>query len=72
MFKFIEDKKMQKRKKTKVKLLIEVLRDGAWHLGDELAVTVGHRFGDAVKKARWATTLKRTGLESAKNINIVC
>ncbi|GAX43905.1 hypothetical protein NIES4075_49200 [Tolypothrix sp. NIES-4075] len=43
---------MRKRKKTKVELLIEVLRDGAWHLGDELAVKVGYRFGDAVKKAR--------------------
>jgi len=37
---------------TKVELLIEVLRDGAWHYGDELAVEVGHRFGDAVSKAR--------------------
>ena len=43
---------MNKRKKTKVELLLEVLRDGAWHLGDELAVKVGHRFGDAVKKSR--------------------
>lgn len=43
---------MQKPKKTKVKLLIEILWDGTWHLGDELAVIVGHRFGDAVKKAR--------------------
>jgi hypothetical protein len=43
---------MLKRKKTKVELLIEVLRDGAWHLGDELAVKVGYSFGDAVKKAR--------------------
>lgn len=43
---------MKKLKKTKVELLIEVLRDGAWHLGNELAVKVGYRFGDAVKKAR--------------------
>ncbi|MBF2005707.1 MAG: hypothetical protein IGS49_09630 [Chlorogloeopsis fritschii C42_A2020_084] len=43
---------MKKRKKTKVELLIEVLQDGAWHLGDELAIKVGDRFGDAVKKAR--------------------
>lgn len=43
---------MKKRKSTKVELLIEVLRDGTWHVGDELAVKVGHRFGDAVKKAR--------------------
>jgi hypothetical protein len=43
---------MQKRKKTKVELLIEILRDGTWHLSDELAFKVGHRFGDAVKKAR--------------------
>ncbi len=43
---------MKKRKKIKVELLIEVLRDGAWHLGDELAVKVGYPFGDAVKKAR--------------------
>lgn len=43
---------MRKRKKTKVELLIEVLWDGAWHLGDELAQKVGYRFGDAVKKAR--------------------
>ncbi|MBW4616473.1 MAG: hypothetical protein KME21_25030 [Desmonostoc vinosum HA7617-LM4] len=43
---------MKKRKKTKVELLIEVLRDGAWHLGDELAVKVGYPFADALKKAR--------------------
>lgn len=43
---------MQNRRKTKVELLLGVLRDGSWHLSDELAVKVGHRFGDAVKKAR--------------------
>jgi hypothetical protein len=43
---------MTKRKKTKVEILIAALRDGTWHLGDELAVIVGHRFGDAIKKAR--------------------
>lgn len=43
---------MNRRKKTKVEILIDTLRDGAWHLGDDLAVIVGHRFGDAVKKAR--------------------
>ncbi|MBG1269362.1 hypothetical protein [Nostoc sp. WHI] len=43
---------MRNRKKTKVKLLLEVLSDGQWHLGDELATKVGHRFGDAVDKAR--------------------
>ncbi|MBD1212916.1 MAG: hypothetical protein H9534_09265 [Dolichospermum circinale Clear-D4] len=43
---------MNKRKKTKVEILIDALRDGTWHLGDELAVIVGYRFGDAIKKAR--------------------
>jgi hypothetical protein len=43
---------MNKRKKTKVEILIDALRDGTWHLGDELAVIVGYCFGDAIKKAR--------------------
>ena len=43
---------MLKRKKTKVKLLIEALFDGAWHWGDELAAKVGWRFGDAKYKAK--------------------
>lgn len=43
---------MQKRKKTKVQLLVEILRDETWHTGDELAAKVGIRFGDAVQKAR--------------------
>lgn len=51
MSRFFEDNKMRNRSKTKVELLLSVLRDGSWHLGDELAVKVGHRFGDAVKKA---------------------
>lgn len=45
-------KKMHKLKKTKVDLLLEVLSDGEWHWGDELAEKVGWRFGDAVDKAR--------------------
>jgi hypothetical protein len=43
---------MKKPKKTMVECLIDKLRDGEWHLGDDLAVDVGHRFGDAVNKAR--------------------
>lgn len=45
---------MGNRKKTKAELLIEVLSDGQWHWGDELAQAdkVGWRFGDAVDKAR--------------------
>jgi hypothetical protein len=43
---------MVKRKQTKVELLLEVLWDEAWHLGDELAQRVGWRFADAVHKAR--------------------
>lgn len=42
---------MPKRKKTKVELLLEVLRDGDWHWGDELAEKVGYPFGDAKYKA---------------------
>jgi hypothetical protein len=41
-----------KRKKTKVQILLDVLKDGTPHLGDELAIKVGHRFGDAISKAR--------------------
>lgn len=37
---------------TKVDKLIEVLRDGHWHSGDELAAKVGFRFGDTIFKAR--------------------
>jgi hypothetical protein len=47
-----EKNQMKQHKTTKVELLIEVLRDGTWHLGDELAMKVGHRFDDAVQKAR--------------------
>ncbi|HEY9802287.1 MAG TPA: hypothetical protein V6D25_18145 [Leptolyngbyaceae cyanobacterium] len=43
---------MQKRKKTKLDLLLEVLSDNEWHWGDELAVKVGHRYGDPVYKGR--------------------
>lgn len=43
---------MHKHKKTKVKLLVEVLSDHNWHLSDELAYKVGFRFGDAIYKAR--------------------
>ncbi|NER99770.1 MAG: hypothetical protein F6J86_39185 [Symploca sp. SIO1B1] len=59
---------MQRRKKTKVELLIEVLADGKWHWGDELALpeNVGWRFGDAVKKARdkgYSIKTDRVGLK---------
>ncbi len=43
---------MRNLKRTKVDLLLEVLSDGEWHWGDELAVKVGWRFGDPVDKAR--------------------
>ena len=43
---------MRKRKKTKVELLLEVLADGNWHWGEELAIKVGYRFGDPIYKAR--------------------
>ena len=43
---------MQKLKKTKVDLLLEVLSDYEWHWGDDLAVIIGWRFGDAINKAR--------------------
>lgn len=57
---------MQKRKKTKVQLLIELLRDGAWHWNDELDVKVGWRFGDTVFKARkkgYPIKTERVGLK---------
>lgn len=57
--------KMRKPKKTKVQLLLELLRDGTWHLNDELAFIVGYRFGDAVKKARrkgYNIKTERTGV----------
>lgn len=43
---------MVKRKRTKIEVLLDVLWDGAQHLGDELAQRVGWRFADAVHKAR--------------------
>lgn len=43
---------MRKAKKTKVDLLIEVLQDGKWHLGDELGDKLGNHFNDAIRKAR--------------------
>ncbi|NJL00730.1 MAG: hypothetical protein HC910_09250 [Spirulinaceae cyanobacterium SM2_1_0] len=41
-----------KKKKTKVDLLIALLRDGRWHSADELAYQISFRFGDAIFKAR--------------------
>ena len=32
--------------------LMEVLRDGKWHSGDELAVKISYRFGHTVFEAR--------------------
>ncbi|WP_019503798.1 hypothetical protein [Pleurocapsa sp. PCC 7319] len=59
---------MKKRKKTKVELLLEVLADGKWHWGEELAIKVGYRFGDAVYKARHDLNLEikrvRIGLQN--------
>ncbi|MBF2050597.1 MAG: hypothetical protein IGS54_25085 [Elainella sp. C42_A2020_010] len=43
---------MRSLKKTKVDLLLEVLADGDWHWGDELAKKVGWRFGATIKQAR--------------------
>jgi len=43
---------MEKRKKTKVDLLLSLLKDGGWHSNNELARVVGLRYGDAVFKAR--------------------
>ena len=43
---------MRHKKTTKVDLLLEVLSDGEWHWGEELAVKVGWRFGQPVKTAR--------------------
>jgi hypothetical protein len=43
---------MQQTKVTKVDLLMDVLNDGEWHWGDELAVKVGWRFGATIKEAR--------------------
>lgn len=43
---------MRSLKRTKLDLLLEVLADGEWHLGNELAQKVGWRFADAVHKAR--------------------
>lgn len=40
------------KKRTKVDLLLNILRDGQWHSGDELAFKVTHRFGDTIFKAR--------------------
>jgi hypothetical protein len=65
---FFEDTKMQKLKKTKVELLMEVLADGEWHWGDELALPekVGWRFGDAKYKAKkrgYSIKRERVGLK---------
>ncbi len=57
---------MLKLKKTKVELLVEVLSDYEWHWGDELAVRIGWRFGDAVSKARekgYPIITERVGLK---------
>jgi hypothetical protein len=43
---------MKSLKTTKLDLLLEVLSDGEWHWGDELAVKVGWRFGATIKEAR--------------------
>jgi len=43
---------MRSLKKTKIDLLLEVLADGEWHWGNELAVKVGWRFADPVQRAR--------------------
>lgn len=39
-------------KLTNLERLIEVLRDGKWHSGDELAIKVSWRFGHTVFEAR--------------------
>ncbi len=43
---------MSALKKTKLDLLLDVLLDGEWHWGDDLAIEVGHRFGATIKDAR--------------------
>lgn len=41
-----------KRKKTKVDLLLEVLSDGEWHWGEELAIKISTGYNDSIYKAR--------------------
>ncbi|BAU12841.1 hypothetical protein LEP3755_33730 [Leptolyngbya sp. NIES-3755] len=51
----------------KLDLLIEALSDGEWHWGDELARTVGHRFGATIKDARNKGYLIKTDRVGLKN-----
>lgn len=37
---------------TQVDKLLALLSDNKWHTANELTYTVGHRFGDAIHKAR--------------------
>nr|RNJ65625.1 MAG: hypothetical protein EDM05_30230 [Leptolyngbya sp. IPPAS B-1204] len=55
---------MRSLKKTKVDLLLEVLADGDWHWGDELAKKVGRRFDRKCS----VSSLPITGDELAKKV----
>lgn len=43
---------MEIAKITKLNLLLNALADGNWHWGEELATTVGWRFGATIESAR--------------------
>lgn len=58
---------MKSLKKTKVDLLLEVLADGEWHWGDELAEKVGWRFGATIKEARTKRYLIETNRDGMKH-----
>lgn len=58
---------MRNLKKNKLELLLEVLSDGEWHWGDELAIKVGWRFGatiDLARKKSYPIKTERVGLQN--------
>jgi hypothetical protein len=52
MTEFLKEVIIMLVKLTNLERLISVLKDGKWHLGDELAAKVSWRFGHTVFEAR--------------------